>query len=236
MVVMPAGVIAAILALVGLSAPALWVMGLGTRWILAVAQYFATIDGAVVPVVQPGPWVIPLLVLGALAAVLARGAGRSIAVSLIILGGFLWLHAPQERPAILIAPEGELVGLMTPQGRALSKSAAKFVGARWLEADGDIASAQAGAKRAGFIGPNNARVAEIAGRKLVHLSGKSALTNLTASCHDNALIVINARVKTTPPGCDLWDQTRLKRTGAVALDRKGALLDQARPGPRLWSR
>ncbi|KEO61681.1 ComEC/Rec2 family competence protein [Thioclava indica] len=235
MVVMPAGVIAAILALVGLSAPALWVMGLGTRWILAVAQYFATIEGAVVPVVDPGPWVIPLLVLGALGAVLARGAGRSLAILLMGLSVFFWLNAPARRPAILIAPEGELVGLMTPQGRALSKSAAKFVGARWLEADGDMASPQKGAKRAGFAGPNSARVAEITGRKLIHLSGKSAQFNLAALCHDNALIVINARVKTAPPGCDLWDQTRLKRTGAVALTREGELVDQTRPGARLWT-
>ena len=236
MVVMPAGVIAAILALVGLSAPALWVMGLGTRWILAVAQYFATIEGAVVPVVDPGPWVLPLLVLGALGAVLARGAGRSLAILLMGLSVVFWSNASARRPAILIAPEGELVGLMTPQGRALSKSAAKFVGARWLEADGDMASPQEGAKRAGFSGANSARVAEIAGRKLIHLSGKSAQSNLVSLCHDNALIVISARVKDAPPGCDLWDQARLKRTGAVALNRYGKLIDQARAGARIWNR
>ena len=235
MVVMPAGVIAAILALVGLSAPALWVMGLGTGWILAVARYFATIEGAVVPVVAPGPWVIPLMVLGALGAVLARGAGRSMAVLLIGLSVVFWLNASARRPAILIAPEGELVGLMTAQGRAVSKSAAKFVAARWLEADGDIASPQEGAKRAAFSGPNSARVAEIAGRKLIHLSGKSAPANLVSLCHDNALIVTDAWVKTAPPGCDLWDQARLKRTGAVALNRHGKVIDQARAGPRLWT-
>lgn len=236
MVVMPAGVIAAILSLIGLSAPALWVMGLGTRWILAVADYFATIEGAVVPVTQPGPWVIPLLCLGALGAVLMRGAGRSLAILLIALSGVLWLRAPQARPALLIAPEGELVGLMTSQGRALSKPAAKFVGARWLEADGDSATAALGAKRAAFSGPNSARETRFAGRKLIHLSGKSALSKLDTACRDNALIVINVRVKSPPKGCDLWDQIRLRKTGAIALDGQGEVMAQARPGPRLWSR
>ena len=236
MVVMPAGVIAGLLALIGLSAPALWVMGMGTGWILSVARYFATLEHAVIPVVQPGPAVIPLMVLGALGAVLARGAARSVAFGLIGLSVVLWMRAPAHRPMVLIAPEGELVGLMTQEGRALSKAAAGFVGARWLEADGHTADIVRAHARPGFSGPNNARSAQLSGRKLHHLTGKGAEDRLQDLCRDNAVIVIRARLKQRPEGCDIWDQKRLRETGAVGLDGQGRIVVQARSGPRLWSR
>lgn len=43
-----------------------------------------------------------------------------------------------ERPDVLISDTGTLVGVMTPQGRALSKErGAGFAARNWLENDGD---------------------------------------------------------------------------------------------------
>ena len=43
-----------------------------------------------------------------------------------------------ERPDVLISGTGTLVGVMTPQGRALSKErGAGFAARNWLENDGD---------------------------------------------------------------------------------------------------
>ncbi|MEZ5772848.1 MAG: ComEC/Rec2 family competence protein [Defluviimonas denitrificans] len=53
MVVMPAGVIAAVLAPLGLAQPALWVMGQGTAFILWVAGIVSGLEGAVQAVPTP---------------------------------------------------------------------------------------------------------------------------------------------------------------------------------------
>ena len=52
-VVMPAGVIAAVLGPLGLAGPALWAMGLGTRWMLFVGERVADWGGAVLAVPAP---------------------------------------------------------------------------------------------------------------------------------------------------------------------------------------
>ncbi|MDD8023452.1 MAG: ComEC/Rec2 family competence protein [Paracoccaceae bacterium] len=235
--VMPAGVIAALLAPLGLAAPALWVMELGTRWMIFVAQWVAGLEGAVIAVPQPPEFALPVLACGALVAVLARGAARSlggVAMGVAVLG---WAMAP--RPFVLIAPEAVLVGVMTPTGRALSKPAASFIAESWLEADGDGATRDEAAARRGFAGPKNARVAQLPdGRALVHLSGKGAADRLAEYCHSGALVVLAAKA---PPDdsrrCDLWDETRLTDTGAVSIATDGRVRTSADvTGARLWSK
>ena len=54
-VVIPAAVLAACLAPLGLEGPALWIMGTGIDWILCVAHSFAALDGAVRHIPQPDP-------------------------------------------------------------------------------------------------------------------------------------------------------------------------------------
>jgi competence protein ComEC len=51
-------------------------MELGTRWILGVAEWVAGLEGAVLPVVQPAPWVLPVMALGALWLILWPGRAR----------------------------------------------------------------------------------------------------------------------------------------------------------------
>ena len=74
--VMPAAVAAVVLAPFGLSWLALQAMGLGLAWILAVADWITSLEGAITPVVAPGPWVLPLLSFGALVLILWRGGLR----------------------------------------------------------------------------------------------------------------------------------------------------------------
>ncbi|WP_375258137.1 ComEC/Rec2 family competence protein [Citreimonas sp.] len=64
LVVVPAAVASALLMPFGLDWIALHVMGLGLDWILWVARSVAQWDGAVRPVVSPGPWVLPLIAAG----------------------------------------------------------------------------------------------------------------------------------------------------------------------------
>ena len=233
--VMPMGVIAALVAPLGLEALPLWLMGQGVAWMIAVAEGVAALDGAVVAIAAPARAVLPLLGFGACLMVLARGAGRSFGVLILILGALLWFTTP--RPFLLIAPEGELVGVMTEEGRALSKSGASFIAGRWLEADGDDATAEDAASRQGFEGPRGARTLQVFGRRLWHLTGKSAGAALPEACIADALVILDrAAPEGDWRGCDLWDVPRLRRSGALAFDAEGRLTtaNQA-AGQRLWS-
>ncbi|MDO5705889.1 MAG: ComEC/Rec2 family competence protein, partial [Paracoccus sp. (in: a-proteobacteria)] len=99
--VMPAGVIAALLAPLGLAGPALWVMGVGTEWMLMVAGYVAGLRGAVTGLPLPPFWVMPVMCLGGCLSVLSwrrgqmrrRGlpvAGVAAGVVLVVAGTIGW--------------------------------------------------------------------------------------------------------------------------------------------------
>jgi competence protein ComEC len=245
--VMPAGVIAALFAPLGLAALPLWVMGKGTAWIIYVGEKVSALDGAVMALPTPPGWVLPLLATGALAMVLGRGAGRSLAGIAVIFAFGAWLRVT---PApLLIAPEGELVGVMTEQGRAVSKSAAGFVASNWLNGDGDAALPETAFERPLFSGPSAARVATWAGGEIVHLTGKTAQDRLPAVCTEGRLVVIAAQVDRAAGPCVMIDRTSLKATGALAIfydDTAGGdtglrgrlkiVTARSETGDRLWTR
>lgn len=216
--VIPGAVLAAVLAPLGLAAPGLWMMEAGCRWVLLVAHAVAGLDGAVLGVATPPAAVLPLLAAAGLWAVLVPGRARAAAVLPAVVAGALWLGA--DRPAVLIAADGGLVGLLGPEGRALSKPrGAGFVAANWLEDDGDLAAQDAAAARAGFTGPAHVRQAVFAGRALWHLTGRGAPEAAAEACREGAILVVNQPVPGRVPGdCLLLDPTRLAETGALALD------------------
>lgn len=245
-VVMPAGVIAALLAPVGLAGPALWLMGLGTWWMLFVAEQVTGWGGAVMTVAAPHWAALPLggagVTIGLLALHRARGRLSHIAAGasglMVLAGATLWFST--ERPALLIASDGTAVGLMTSAGRALSKPAGAFVADSWLRADGDLATAAEAAERTGWEGERGARQAFLRGRRVVHLSGKGAVGRLEQACTEGAIVILAGRA---PAGrgrdCDLFDQARLGEVGAVAgFMRQGSLhwISGAEAGgDRLWT-
>jgi len=133
--VMPAAVLAACLMPFGLEALALWIMGLGLEWILGVAHWVSSLDGARGTVVSPMPSVLPLLAFGVLMIVLWQGRFRWTGLVPIVVSLILWTNA--ERPDVLIADNGSLIGVMTEKGRALNRSRGSgFVAMNWLENDG----------------------------------------------------------------------------------------------------
>lgn len=250
--VMPAGVFALLLAPLGLAGPALWVMGLGTRWMLWVAATVAGWGGAVTPLPAPHWTALPLMATGATVALLVmrRGASRSRqlvaagALALVGAGVAVWVNSP--RPALLIADDAGAVGVQTPQGRALSKPAGAFVADSWLRADGDLASAEAAAARPGWSGPRGTRSADLpraggAPLRVTHLSGKGAAGRVSTACADADIVVLAAPAPDGAPqgGCRVIDQTGLRRSGARALwVDAGALAWRTATesaGARLWS-
>ncbi len=228
-VVMPAAVLAAALSPVGLEAIGLWVMGWGLRWILFVAQWVAGWDGARIPVVSPEPWVLPVLALGGLVIVLWQGRARL--AGLIPVAVALWIWAHTERPEVLIADTGTLVGAMGEDGRVLSKPrGAGFVARNWLENDGDGAKQAQAHARGGDAAIWRVRWS---GGEVVHLTGKRAAQGF-GECARNQVIV--APVPLTLTGsCRVLDPQTLRLTGAVALGPSGERTARATTGARLWS-
>ncbi len=229
--IMPMGPIAALLAPFGLEAPALWLMGLGTSWMLAVGTWIAGLKGSVSLVIQPGPLVLPLLAIGATMAVLGwrsragwRGNWRGIGGILMVAAGFAaWLNV--SRPQMLISQAGDAVGVMTPQGRALPKpKGGSFTVREWLEKDGDMVSQEEAAARPGWEGPVKMRQTGFAGVQVWHLTGKGSAEAVPPLCQGGAIIVSDQAVDkevTSKAGaggaCQLFDLNRLRRTGAVAM-------------------
>ena len=246
-VVMPAGVIAALLAPLGLSAPALWAMGLGTRWMLYVGEMVAGWGGAVVAVAAPHWSVLPLGGTGATVALLVlhapvrRGLSRCAAaagIAAVIAAAAIWLGG--ERPALLISADGGAAGLMTAQGRALSRPAGAFVADSWLRADGDTASAEAAAARPGWEGGRAVRMASLAGAPLVHLTGRAGAARLADACAAGGIVVLQGRA---PPGragpCLVLDESALRPGGARAGWVQGGQVlwrtAAEAEGERLWT-
>jgi competence protein ComEC len=236
LLVMPGAVIAALLAPLGLAAPGLWLMELGARWILGVAHWIAGWDGAVTGLPTPGPWVLPLLTLGALWVVLWRGPVRLLGLGPMVVAFGLW--ATVQRPPLLVSPDGALLGLMTPLGRALSAaSGAGFAAETWLQNDGDLADQPTAAARAGFDGPKTARRFTLGGAPGLLLKGKDAPLRLAEACRGAGLVILaGAWQGPAPSGCRVIDQSVLARTGAIALwPEEGRLrLQPAVTGARLW--
>lgn len=239
--VMPAGVLAGLAAPLGLEGLPLWVMGRGCGWILGVAEWVAALEGAVLAVPAPPRWVLPALAPGLAALALLPGWWRLAGAPLVLAAALGW--AAPARPPLLVDDSGGLVGLVGPEGRALSRAKGLgFVAGNWLEDDGDLADQATAAARPGFGGPAHAREARLGGVAIRQLIGKRGLAELPVACHDGALVILTLdRPPDFAPGgaCDLWDRRRLRASGALAAwpGPRGLVILGARAaaGRRLWS-
>ncbi|MGD9863543.1 MAG: ComEC/Rec2 family competence protein [Pseudodonghicola sp.] len=240
LVVIPAAVLAAGLAPFGLEDWGLQLMGLGLRWILGVAHWAAGLPGARGYVVSPGPAVLPLFALGALVVILWQGRARLAGLLPLAAAFALWAGA--ERPQILVAEGGGLVGVMTGQGRALSKPRGDgFVAQIWLENDGDGSDQAVAAARWPDPGPAmdaateagaKLRVIRAGALRVVHVLGKAAPG--FDSCAAGEVIVSAVPLTLSGP-CLLLDPPHLRGLGAVAIGDKGLRVTGDRRRRRLWS-
>ena len=236
-VMMPGGALAVLLAPFGLAWFPLAAVDMAARWILAVAHWIAALEGAVTPIPAPHDLALPLITLGGIWLVAWPGRARLAGVLALAAGLAIWPMAT--RPMLLISSDGRLVGLMGPEGRALSVGTGNgFVAENWLEADGDLAGQKAAAARAGFTGPKSARDFAFAGLRGVALQGRAGLEALPGFCATHDLVVIAEVVETPPTGdCQLIDLARLRQTGALALQvgPAGIEVTAARDHPRRWA-
>jgi len=138
LVVAPSAVIALALSPLHLAPIGFWFVDLGLTWIQFIASHLADVELAVRMIKTPMPAVLPLLCFGLLWCVLWAGRfGKSIGVVAAVVALGLW--GITQRPDILIADKGRLIGLRTEDGRALSKEKGQsFVAKIWMENDGTV--------------------------------------------------------------------------------------------------
>ena len=89
-VVMPAGAVAALLAPFGLAGVALWVMDLGSRWILWIAHWIAGFGWRGIGRAHAACAFLPVLSIGALWVILFQGRVRALGAG-ADCGGVSWL-------------------------------------------------------------------------------------------------------------------------------------------------
>ncbi|WP_170381035.1 ComEC/Rec2 family competence protein [Ruegeria atlantica] len=231
LIVVPAAFVAALLAPLGLEVMALKVMGLGLEWILVVAERVSALDGAQGFVASPPSYVLPMFALGALWLALWRGHARWVGGAVLAAAFLLWGQG--HRPDILVADSGGLVGVMTKAGRALSKeNGSGFIASVWLENDGDGVDQIKAASR----WPNGADLVPRyvwQGKELVHITGKRAAQGFD-ECRENQ-IVVSAVDLDLKGECGLFDPSRLKKTGSLALLDGRTTTSREMIGHRLWS-
>jgi len=228
--VIPAAVLAMLLAPLGLDWIGLWAMGWGLRWILWVADTVSGWDGAQGFVAGPGPWVLPMMAMGALFVILWQGRGRFLGVAGIVAALAMWQVG--HRPFVLIADTGALIGVMTGDGRALSREkGAGFVARNWLENDGDGVEQKVAAAR--WSDP------EQSGLRLIHLTGKRAIAAFSGCATGDVVVMNGAPEGASISDCLILDPSALRATGAVSIVRAQGQMrvvtarDVA--GDRMWS-
>jgi competence protein ComEC len=236
LVIIPSAVLAAVLAPVGLEAIGLHIMGFGLRWILGVAEWVAQLDGARGYVMGPSSSVLPILAIGALWLILWQGRVRMLGIIPMMASFIIW--AGGERPLVLIADNGSLVGVMTQRGRALSKEkGAGFVARNWLENDGDPSTQMASAR---LWGAGDKRVKTVQSDRfdLVHLIGKKAV-EAQQTCKAGQIIIASVKIERKLGPCLVFDPETLRVHGAIGLytsaQRVKMISARDVSGDRIWS-
>ncbi len=240
--VMPMAVLAVLLAPFGLDFIAFWAMGWGISWILWVADWVSGMSGSVTLIATPHPIVLPLFSLGALMLALWRGKGRWSGAGIAMAAVIIWMAS--SRPDVLIADSGGLVGVMTPEGRALSRAKGDgFVAEVWLENDGDGATQEIAAAR-GFTGPSHARAFSIGAKTAIILRNKKGGAMFADACVRYDLVIFAPSAKDQPDPssgtCEWINIETFRETGTIAfyVEDSGITQVNAREaaGRRLWNR
>lgn len=230
--IMPCAIVAAVLAPLGLAQIGLEGMRIGLGWVLWVGQQVAGLPGSTSGVIAPGQATLPALALGALWLAIWQGWWRALGVFPVLFA--FWTWSQSTRPDILIAETGSLVGVMTDQGRALSKAkGAGFVATVWLENDGDTADQAVAAERWSDGSPV---LRHMSGSEweVFHAIGKRGAAQIT-DCPENAIVIYSAEPANPVTNCRTITPGTLRETGAIAITGTHITTARQVEGRRLWT-
>ncbi|WP_245739154.1 ComEC/Rec2 family competence protein [Sphingomonas rubra] len=232
-VIMPLEVVALLLDLVGLGAPAWWLTGLAIRLLLGLAHWVAAAPGAV------SAW--PLMPTGAFAAIVLGGAWIALWRSdwrrwgvLPIAAGIAWA-ATTPPPDLLVSGDGRHVALRTADGElALLRDRTGDYMRDVMAANGGVAEPGLMSEGGGRCSPDLC-VAEVrrGARMWRVLMTRSAYPvpwrELVAACRAADIVVSDRRLprRCTPRWLRL-DRVELARRGGVAVTFAGGWVTTVR--------
>ncbi|MEO0427325.1 MAG: ComEC/Rec2 family competence protein [Pseudomonadota bacterium] len=217
----PMAVLAGLAAPFGLAAPVLGLMGLGIDWVLMVAHWVAALPGADAGVPAAPGWLLGAVALGGVWAAVWRGPWRAFGLALAVFALMVARADVPPRPALILAEGGRLVGVLGPQGRALSRGVGQgFAAETWLRRDGERVAQEIAAARPGFAerGAGAALSASLGdGWEAVFLRGRWATVARLAEACRQATLVVAPTVEAPPEGDCAFIGARRLSHGAVAV-------------------
>jgi competence protein ComEC len=235
--VMPSGLLALLALPFGFDAPLWRLMGLGIEWMIAVAQWVASLPGAVgrIAAFGTGPLLLARsgLVLICLLRTPLRWCGAGLAAAATV-----WIVNVRP-PDIFAADNGQAVAVRTADGRlAVMKSGNDGFAVRaWLAADGDARTPNDSMLATGFTCDPVGCIARLKDGAVVAVV--LAAEAFEEDCARAALVVT---AREAPAFCRtvVIDRASSRRTGALALYRtpNGFTTVAARPPEqdRPWAR
>ncbi|MGU3341661.1 ComEC/Rec2 family competence protein [Methylobacterium mesophilicum] len=222
LVVMPAAVIGVLACPFALDRPIWWLMGQAVGGMLAISEWIAGFDRAVLVVPAFGTGALAMLAAGLLLATLPVSRLRWLALPPALLG--LGLAAVPERFDLYVDRQGGGAAVRGPDGvlSALGNPSA-FVMEQWLKADGDGRSAKAVIQAGSAVGRCDrlgctARLPD--GRAVALVRDRRAFPE---DCARAAVLISRLAAPPTCTGPLVIDRRVLAAQGAVALraDRDG---------------
>jgi competence protein ComEC len=238
--VMPAGMLAALLMPLGLDGPALAMMGWGCEAVLMVAREVASWPGAATAARPIPPWGLLAFAFGMLWLCLWRARWRWAGVPLMALGlANGQLHRP---PDLLVSGDARLVGFATADALWLQRQsgASNLIRDSWLRAHG-LAEAQPfpreGEAAGGAVSCTDRACTLRAapdGPAAILLRGAAPET----ACGRAAVVVSAEPLRGRCPGSQVVDRFAVWRNGPHAVWLDGAearvVSDRAFRGARPW--
>lgn len=231
LVVAPSAIMAGLAAPFGFAAPLLKLMGMGVAAILDVAHEVSSWPGAVRATTTLPVWTIIAFSCGALWLCLWQGRWRLFGVIGPLIAILAW-NIPGQRPELLVAPGGRLLGLMGPDGRSLDHPAsANFIAKSWLRRDGDLSDQSEAYARQGIDHAGKHSVATLPNGWRVIVVRKKIVDqqNLRANCTPRTLFLVFRGQGPSGP-CMVLAGRSLSDMGAIAIkpDGKSILIKPSR--------
>jgi competence protein ComEC len=235
--VMPVGLLGLVALPFGFDRPLWQLMGFGIEWMIWVAQWVASLPGAVGRIHAFGTGPLLLGTAGLIVICLLRSPLRWAGAGLLALG--IVGAVRTETPDVLVAAGAESVAVRTAEGRLsmLKLGQDTFAIKQWLAADADARTPGDTGLSQGFRCDDSGCIARLPDGKLVAVV--SAPDAFEEDCRRAALLVTRRKA---PPGCaaTVIDRPLWQRTGALAVHRSanGFTIDAARPASqsRPWAR
>lgn len=237
-VIMPAAVAAMILLPFGLHGWALDVMEWGTVWMLAIAHWTASIDGAAMHVAQWPMVTFVCICIGVVMFLLWEGWKGKVVAALIVLAGLV-VTPFAAQPDILVSRKADLIAVLGDNGDLYFSSTRKekFVAANWLRMAG-----REGVRPKSFKVEGSPLLCDANGCRMERKGQKIALSfNNQAWREDCAWAdVVIAQVPVRDKSCHAYDFFDFYRSGAygfyIRADGIAKRSAEAERGKRPWTR